>query len=118
MGFEGLRKTHQRAIESMQGSLENESRAKNEAFRHKKKPEADLNELDIALEHANGANSEAQQTIKKYQGQIREAQQLLEQEQKSRDMGREQLMQSGMSWRRPRPSWSTLTVSAGPPSRS
>merc|ERR1712121_167382 len=28
--FEGLRKTHQRAIESMQGSLENESRAKNE----------------------------------------------------------------------------------------
>ena len=31
--FEGLRKTHQRAIESMQGSLENESRAKNEAFR-------------------------------------------------------------------------------------
>merc|ERR1712025_860459 len=92
--FEGLRKTHQRAIESMQGSLENESRAKNEAFRHKKKLEADLNELDIALEHANGANSEAQQTIKKYQGQIREAQQVLEQEQKSRDMSREQLIQS------------------------
>merc|ERR1719378_1561110 len=59
--FEGLRKTHQRAIESMQGSLENESRAKNEAFRHKKKLEADLNELDIALEHSNGANNEAQQ---------------------------------------------------------
>merc|ERR1711937_630866 len=78
--FEGLRKTHQRAIESMQSSLENESRAKNEAFRHKKKLEADLNELDIALEHANGANSEAQQ--------------LLEQEQKSRDMAREQLIQS------------------------
>merc|ERR1712111_192716 len=37
--FEGLRKTHQRAIESMQGSLENESRAKNEAFRHKEKLE-------------------------------------------------------------------------------
>jgi len=92
--FEGLRKTHQRAIESMQGSLENESRAKNEAFRHKKKLEADLNELDIALEHANGANAEAQQTIKKYQGQIREAQQLLEQEQQHRDKAREQLIQS------------------------
>merc|ERR1712002_1031116 len=86
--------TYQRAIESMQGSLENESRAKNEAFRHKKKLEADLNELDIALEHANGANAEAQQTIKKYQGQIREAQQLLEQEQQHRDKAREQLIQS------------------------
>merc|ERR1719436_1677548 len=92
--FEGLRKTHQRAIESMQASLENESKAKNESFRHKKKLEADLNELDIALEHANGANAEAQQTIKKYQGQIREAQQLLEQEQQHRDKAREQLIQS------------------------
>jgi len=92
--FEGLRKTHQRAIESMQASLESESKAKNESFRHKKKLEADLNELDIALEHANGANAEAQQTIKKYQGQIREAQQLLEMEQQHRDKAREQLIQS------------------------
>jgi len=92
--FEGLRKTHQRAIESMQASLETESKAKNEAFRHKKKLEADLNELDIALEHANGANAEAQQTIKKYQGQIREAQQVLEAEQQQRDKAREGLIQS------------------------
>merc|ERR1739844_794429 len=33
--FEGLRKTHQKALESMQASLENETRAKGEAFRHK-----------------------------------------------------------------------------------
>merc|ERR1712218_473522 len=92
--FEGLRKTHQRAIESMQASLETEAKAKTEAFRHKKKLEADLNELDIALEHANGANAEAQQTIKKYQGQIREAQQVLEAEQQQRDKAREQLIQS------------------------
>ena len=92
--FEGLRKTHQRAVESMQSSLENESKAKNESFRHKKKLEADLNELDIALQHANGANAEAQQTIKKYQGQIREAQQMLETEQQYRDKAREQLIQS------------------------
>merc|ERR1712095_60909 len=92
--FEGLRKTHQRAIESMQGSLENESRAKNEAFRHKKKLEADLNELDIALEHANGANAEAQQTIKKYQNNIKESQLTLEQEQQHRDKAREQLIQA------------------------
>merc|ERR1712088_961193 len=72
--LEGLRKTYQRAIESMQSSLETETKAKGEAIRHKKKLEADLNELDIALEHANGANSEAQQTIKKYQNNIKESQ--------------------------------------------
>merc|ERR1719192_1815928 len=92
--FEGLRKTHQRAIESMQASLENESKAKNESFRHKKKLEADLNELDIALEHANGANAEAQQTIKKYQNNIKESQLTLEHEQQHRDKAREQLIQA------------------------
>jgi len=92
--FEGLRKTYQRAVESMQSSLENESKAKGEALRHKKKLEADLNELDIALEHANGANAEAQQTIKKYQSHIKESQLGLEQEQQHRDKAREQLIQA------------------------
>merc|ERR1711976_1088949 len=69
-------------------------RAKGEAFRHKKKLEADLNELDIALEHSNGANNEAQQTIKKYQGHIKEAQLTLEKEQRDRDKARELLIQS------------------------
>merc|ERR1712173_510334 len=92
--FEGLRKTYARAIESMQASLENETKAKGEAFRHKKKLEADLNELDIALEHSNGANTEAQQTIRKYQGHIKESQLALEQEQQQRDKAREQLIQA------------------------
>merc|ERR1739848_688315 len=51
--FEGLRKTHQKALESMQASLENETRAKGEGIRHKNKLDSDINELDIALEHAN-----------------------------------------------------------------
>merc|ERR1712141_161402 len=38
--FDAIRKTHQKAVESMQASLENESKAKNESFRHKKKLEA------------------------------------------------------------------------------
>ena len=42
-------------------------RAKGEAIRMKKKLESDIGELDTALEHANGANAEAQRTIKKYQ---------------------------------------------------
>merc|ERR1712228_896498 len=79
--LDGLRRTHMKSIESMQFSLENETRSKGEAIRQKKKLESDMNELDIALEHANGANGEAQHTIKKYQAQNKEAQLALEQEQ-------------------------------------
>jgi len=92
--FEGLRKTHGKALESMQSSLENETRGKGEAIRQKKKLEADINELDIALEHANGSNAEAQRSIKKYQQNIKEAQLTLEQEQIHRDKAREQLIQA------------------------
>ena len=53
-------KNHARAMDSMQASLESEQRAKAEALRIKKKLEGDINELEIALDHANKANSEAQ----------------------------------------------------------
>jgi len=92
--LDGLRKTHQKSIEGMQSSLETETKAKVESIRHKKKLEADLNELDIALEHANGSNAEAQQTIKKYQAGIKDSQGTLEAEQQDRDKGREHLIQS------------------------
>ena len=36
-------------------------------FRVKKKLEGEINELEIALDHANKANSEAQKSIKRYQ---------------------------------------------------
>jgi hypothetical protein len=54
-------------MESMQASLESEQRAKAEALRIKKKLEGDINELEIALDHSNKANSEAQKSIKRYQ---------------------------------------------------
>merc|ERR1712027_253404 len=38
-----------------------------------KKLEGQINELEIALDHANKANNEAQKSIKRYQGQLREA---------------------------------------------
>jgi hypothetical protein len=56
-------------MESMQASLEAEQRSKAEALRIKKKLEGDINELEIALDHANKANSEAQKSIKRYQVQ-------------------------------------------------
>ncbi len=37
------------------------------SIRIKKKLEGDINELEIALDHANKANSEAQKSIKRYQ---------------------------------------------------
>ena len=89
-----LSKTFQKAIEAMQSSLENETRAKGEALRQKKKLEADMNELEIALEHSNGANNESHQVIKRYQNNIKESQIGLEQEQIQRDKAREQLIQS------------------------
>ena len=75
-------------------SLSTETAAKGEALRQKKKLEADMNELAIALEHANGSNMEAQATIKKYHHQIKEAQLVLESEQIQRDQGREKLIQA------------------------
>merc|ERR1719403_203868 len=67
-------------MDSMQASLEAESRAKAEALRIKKKLESDINELEIALDHANKANAEAQKSIKRYQNQLREVEGALEEE--------------------------------------
>merc|ERR1719328_604354 len=70
--FDNTRKNHQRAMDSSGASLEGEQRAKGEALRIKKKLESDINELEIALDHANKANAEGQKAIKRYQGQLRE----------------------------------------------
>merc|ERR1712066_742488 len=78
--FDNTRKNHARAMDSMQASLEAETRAKTEALRIKKKLESDINELEIALDHANKANAEAQKSIKRYQNQLREVEGALEEE--------------------------------------
>merc|ERR1712060_924225 len=65
--FNNTRKNHARAMDSMQASLESEQAAKAEALRIKKKLEGDINELEIALDHSNKANNEAQKSIKRYQ---------------------------------------------------
>merc|ERR1711993_140341 len=95
--FDNTRKNHQRAMDSMQASLEAESRAKAEALRIKKKLESDINELEIALDHANKANSEAHKSIKRYQGQLREVEGLYEEESRQR---REIAEKAGLADRR------------------
>ena len=71
-------------MDSLQASLEAESRAKSEALRIKKKLESDINELEIALDHANKANAEAHKSIKRYQGQLREVETSYEEEKRGR----------------------------------
>merc|ERR1711902_326631 len=78
--FDNTRKNHQRAMDSMQASLEAETRAKAEALRIKKKLESDINELEIALDHANRANAEANKSIKRFQGQLRDVESQYEEE--------------------------------------
>merc|ERR1719221_1660962 len=84
-------------MESMQASLEVESRAKAEALRIKKKLEADINELEIALDHANKANAEAHKGIKRFQGQLRDVEGLYEDESRQR---RELSEKAGLADRR------------------
>ena len=71
-------------MDSMQASLEAETRAKAEALRIKKKLESDINELEIALDHANKANAEAHKSIKRYQGQLRDTETAYEEESRQR----------------------------------
>jgi len=82
--FDNTRKNHARAMDSLQASLEAESRAKSEALRIKKKLESDINELEIALDHSNKANAEAHKSIKRYQGQLRETEGGYEEEKRGR----------------------------------
>merc|ERR1712029_938689 len=78
--FDNTRKNHQRAMDSLQASLEGENKAKTEALRVKKKLETDINELEIALDHANKANAEAHKSVKRFQGQLRDVEFLFEAE--------------------------------------
>merc|ERR1712029_741673 len=82
--FDNTRKNHQRAMDSLGASLEGEQRAKADALRVKKKLESDINELEIALDHANKANIEGQKAVKRYQGSLRDTIQSYEDETRSR----------------------------------
>merc|ERR1711955_155115 len=72
--FAMVRKNQAKALDSMQAALETEAKGKAEALRMKKKLEADAADLGLALEHAIAGNAETQNTIKKYQQQVRDAQ--------------------------------------------
>ncbi|KAK7097804.1 myosin heavy chain, striated muscle-like [Littorina saxatilis] len=87
--FENTRRNHQRALDSMQASLEAEAKGKAEAMRVKKKLESDINELEIALDQANRSKADMEKNYKKMQQSLREAEQKAEEEQRARDEARE-----------------------------
>merc|ERR1711935_847002 len=68
--FASTKKNFAKALDCMQMALEGESKAKVEALRMKKRLEADVADLGIALEHANAANAESQRQIKLLQNNI------------------------------------------------
>ena len=78
--FENTRKNYQRTIDSMQASLEAEIKGKQEALRVKKKIEADINELEMSLDHANKANAEEQKQLKRYAGLLMEVETAIQEE--------------------------------------
>merc|ERR1719195_114368 len=79
-----VRKNQNKGLDSMQSALETEAKGKAEALRIKKKLEGDAADLGLALEHAIAGNAETQQTIKKYQLQVRDAQAKVDAESQSK----------------------------------
>merc|ERR1711972_553862 len=68
------RRNGQRALESMQTSMDSESKARAEAIRTKKKLEGDFNDLEIQLGHANRQAAESAKQAKHVQSLLKDAQ--------------------------------------------
>lgn len=69
--MEQAKRNHLRVVDSLQTSLDAETRSRNEALRVKKKMEGDLNEMEIQLSHANRLAAEAQKQVKSLQSLLK-----------------------------------------------
>ncbi|XP_072234945.1 myosin-6-like [Leuresthes tenuis] len=72
--MEQAKRNHQRVADTLQSSLEAETRSRNEALRLKKKMEGDLNEMEIQLSQANRQATEAQKQLKGVHVHLKDAQ--------------------------------------------
>merc|ERR1712055_1187018 len=90
--FASTKKNFGKALEGMQMALESETKGKVEALRMKKKLEADVLDLDTALEHANAANAESQKGIKMIQQRLREVQARFEEENRAKAIAQDNLI--------------------------
>ena len=95
--FAATKKNMNKGIGKMQSLIflvVTEALVKSESLRMKKKLESDVSELDTSLEHATAANVETQKSIKVYSAKIREAQSALEDQQRAKEVCRDQLIAS------------------------
>ncbi|KAG7455437.1 hypothetical protein MATL_G00256460 [Megalops atlanticus] len=72
--MEQAKRNQQRVVDTLQSSLEAETRSRNEALRLKKKMEGDLNEMEIQLSQANRQAAEAQKQLKAIHAHLKDAQ--------------------------------------------
>ncbi|KAG7270735.1 hypothetical protein CRUP_009815, partial [Coryphaenoides rupestris] len=72
--MELAKRNQQRVVDTLQSSLEAETRSRNEALRIKKKMEGDLNEMEIQLSQANRQASEAQKQLKGVHAHLKDCQ--------------------------------------------
>uniref|UniRef100_UPI0037E9A6EF myosin-7-like n=1 Tax=Semicossyphus pulcher TaxID=241346 RepID=UPI0037E9A6EF len=72
--MEQAKRNQQRIVDTLQSSLESETRSRNEALRLKKKMEGDLNEMEIQLSQANRQAAEAQKQLKAVHAHLKDAQ--------------------------------------------
>lgn len=66
-----VRKSHQKALESLQASLDVEVKGRAEGLKLKKKLEADINELELQVDLLTKNNAEIGKNGKKMQQQIK-----------------------------------------------
>merc|ERR1739847_140701 len=71
--IDNTRRNGQRALESMQTTLDSESKSRAEAIRMKKKLEGDFNDLEIQLGHSNRSAGDANKQLKVVQGSLKDA---------------------------------------------
>uniref|UniRef100_H2Z1P7 Myosin motor domain-containing protein n=1 Tax=Ciona savignyi TaxID=51511 RepID=H2Z1P7_CIOSA len=88
--FDSTRKNHQRAIESMQASLDVEIKSRTDAVRAKKKLESQLNDAEMQLDHANRNLAEQIKLVRKLQVTIKEIQDQMDEDQRIHEELREQ----------------------------
>ncbi|CAL8284044.1 unnamed protein product [Boreogadus saida] len=86
-----LKRSHLRAVDTLQGSLDTETRSRNDAVRLKKKLESDLNEMEVHLGHANVQASDATKQLRNLQAQYKDTQVRLDEAAHSQEDLKEQL---------------------------
>ncbi|CAF4092732.1 unnamed protein product, partial [Rotaria sordida] len=87
--LEKSRKRAELEKEELQAALEDAQATLEQEEAKKKKLQSDINDLEVALDHANRTNADLQKTLKRIQQNITELQTQIEEEQRQRDKARE-----------------------------